>query len=221
MIFKEFYEPRFIDDFKFEIKSFIGRTIFKRKSKITAIYSNPLLVDIGVGGNYKEKWVHIDFYRIRIKFWKKKIMPRPEVETDLRYPLNCEDDIVDGVYSGHTLEHLYPNQAINLLKEIYRVLKPGCWLRINVPDLKYSVDFYNGYRKSDKYKYGAEAICNLALNWGHHSVWDEELLIYALEKCGFINVKTVEYGKNGNDKRLIKEEEIRRTGTIVIEAQKK
>lgn len=140
---------------------------------------------------------------------------------DLRYPLSCKDNVVDGVYSGHTLEHLYPNQAIKLLSEIYRVLKPGCWLRINVPGLRDCVEFYNGDRKVKNYMFGAEAICNLACNWGHHSVWDEEILIYALQECGFVNVNAVEYGIGGSDKRLIKEEEMRRNGTIVIEAQKK
>ncbi len=27
---------------------------------------------------------------------------------DLRYPFNCPDNPVDGIYSGHTIEHLWP-----------------------------------------------------------------------------------------------------------------
>ena len=64
--------------------------------------------------------------------------------------MNCPNNIVDGVYSGHTLEHLYPNHAYRLLVEIYRVLKSNCWLRINVPDLKRAIDIYNGKAKIDK-----------------------------------------------------------------------
>lgn len=134
--------------------------------------------------------------------------------------LNCPSNIADGVYSGHTLEHLYPNHAYKLLSELYRILKPGCWLRINVPDLKKVVDFYNGKINMPEYKYKAEAIGNLTQNWGHHSVWDAELLTKALELNGFVNVKEVEFGKTGKDIRLIKEEEIRRAETLVIEAQK-
>lgn len=37
---------------------------------------------------------------------------------------------------------------------------------------------------------------------------------------GFVNVRKVEFGKEGSDKRLIKEEDVRRSETLVIEAQK-
>jgi predicted SAM-dependent methyltransferase len=107
-----------------------------------------------------------------------------------------------------------------MLKEIFRVLKPGAWLRINVPDLKRAVDFYNGKIEIPNYKYRAEAIGNLTQNWGHHSVWDEELLSKALELHGFVKIKKVEFGVEGTDKRLIKEEEVRKHETLVIEGQK-
>jgi predicted SAM-dependent methyltransferase len=34
-----------------------------------------------------------------------------------------------------------PDKAFKLLNEIYRILKPGCWLRIVLPDLKRTVTF--------------------------------------------------------------------------------
>ena len=145
---------------------------------------------------------------------------RPEVETDLRYPLHCPNNIADGVYSGHMLEHLYPSHAYQLLSEIFRILKPGCWLRINVPDLKKAVNYYNSRVQLDNYKYKAEAISNCTQNYGHHSAWDAELLTYALGLQGFININQVEFGRDGTDKRLIKEEQARRHETLVIEAQK-
>ena len=215
-------EPKLLGVLIFETNSWIGRKFFKKSSRIIQKGNEPLLVDIGVGMNFEDGWVHVDFYRGRIrKFWKSRPKRRmPEIETDLRYPLICKSNIVDGVYSGHTLEHLYPNHAFQLLSEIYRILKPGCWLRINVPDLKLCVDFYNGKNSIWPYKYKAEAIGNYTQNWGHHSVWDEELLSKALEIQGFINIKEVEFGKVGVDKRLIKEEEVRKHETLVIEAQK-
>ena len=221
-IYPNYSEPNLLRMIIFEINSWIGRNFFKRKSKIQKSNDVPLLVDLGVGQNFKEDWVHVDFFLPRFrKFWKS--LPknrRPEIETDLRYPLNCPDNIVDGIYSGHMLEHLYPKHAYNLLREIFRVLKPGCWLRINVPDLRVAVDVYNGKTEDARYKYKAEAIAHLTQNWGHHSVWDEELLSAALVMQGFINVKKVEFGVEGSDIRLIKEEEIRNHGTVVIEAQK-
>ena len=40
------------------------------------------------------------------------------------------------VYSSHTLEHLYHSDALSLLKECLRVLKPGGVCRMVVPDCK-------------------------------------------------------------------------------------
>ena len=219
-IYPNFEEPKFVHQLSFEIKSWVGRHFKKHKSKIIPTDS-PLLLDLGVGANYKDGWTHVDFYIIRLKFWKKYPQnKKPEIETDLRYPLNCPSNVVDGVYSGHTLEHLYPTHAYQLLREIFRVLKPQCWLRINVPDLKRAVAFYNGEIEIPKYKFKAEAISNLTQKGEHHSVWDEELLSKALEITGFINIRKVEFGKDGIDKRLIKEEEVRRIETLVLEAQK-
>lgn len=212
--------PDFKNILFFEINSLIGRILFKHKSKIKQTNA-PLLIDIGAGRNHTDGWLHVDFYKTRLrKFWKKYQFPIPDVETDFRYPLNAKDNIADGVYSGHTLEHLYPNHAYNLLRECYRVLKPGAWIRINVPDLKRAIDFYNGNIEMPHFKFKAEAIGHLTQNHGHVSVWDEELLCYALESVGFTRVRKVEFGTEGTDKRLIKEEEYRKEETLVVEGQK-
>jgi predicted SAM-dependent methyltransferase len=220
MIYPQYDEPGLLQENSFEIKSFIGRHFKKYKSKITP-GTHPLLLDLGFGANYTDGWTHVDFYSIRLKFWKKyQDYIKPDIETDLRYPLNCHSDIVDGVYLGHTLEHFHPFHAYKLLGEIFRVLKGNCWLRVIVPDLKTAVDFYNGKINIPTYKFKAEAIGNLTQNHGHRSVWDEELLTKALEITGFINVRKVEFRQEGTDKRLIKEEEARKHETLVIEAQK-
>jgi len=208
---------------QFEILSWYGRNLkFRRTKLVPGKFSEPLLLDIGAGTNYKKGWIHADFFSYpRVKFWKK-YAPKliPELELDLRYPIRCPDNVIDGVYSGHTLEHLYPKDAISLLKEIHRILKPGCFLRINIPDLEYFVAFYNGEHNDLPNSTGCEAISDICQNWGHRSLWDEKLLVKTLLAVGFINVRKVPFGKDGDDKRLIKEEEVRETGTLVIEAQK-
>jgi predicted SAM-dependent methyltransferase len=206
----------------FELISWLGRHFLKKKSKIRPEkHSDPLILDIGENSNSPEGWTHVNFYSINFKFWKRKAnKQKPDIFTDLRYPLQCPDNVVDGIYSGHTLEHLYPNHAYKLLEEMFRILKPKSWLRINVPDLKIMVDFYNGKHSIPYYTYKAEGIGNLTQNWGHHSVWDEELLSSALKMTGFVNVRKVEFGIEGTDKRLIKEKEVRKHETLVMEAQK-
>ena len=66
--------------------------------------------------------------------------------------------MVDGVYSCHALEHLHPDDAINLLQEIYRILKPNSYLRIIVPDLEIAVNYYIGKNKDLEFNTGCEAI---------------------------------------------------------------
>ncbi len=52
------------------------------------------------------------------------------------------DDSFDLVYHSHFLEHLTPDQAAFIIKECFRVLKPGGVLRIVVPDLEYNARLY-------------------------------------------------------------------------------
>ncbi len=205
----------------FEIISWYGRRIKRHNTKLR-IRKEPILLDIGSGNNFRQNWIHADFFQLpRLKFWKKyPNRNRPELELDLRYPINCPDNIVDGIYSGHTLEHLYPNEAEALLKEIFRILRPSSWLRINVPDIEIAVNFYVGKNNIFQDCTGCEIISDFCQNWGHRSAWDETLLKKKLQLIGFINVKKVEFGKGGTDKRLIKEEKVRENVTLVMEAQK-
>ena len=82
------------------------------------------------------------------------------------------------------------------------------------------MNFYIGKNNVLDFDTGCEAISSLTQNWGHKSTWDEEYLSKALRAVGFINVKKVEYGIKGHDKRLIKETETRKFESLVIEAQK-
>lgn len=228
-IYPKIVATSFKQHLKFELTSWIGRHFHKKRSRFKLPRDNkPILVDIAAGQNYTKGWTHVDFYRspfrFRSRFTKGERKKRPEVETDLRFPLKCPDNYVDGIYSSHTLEHFYPNHAWQLLSEMYRILKPGKWLRIIVPDLKIAIDYYTGQATSPemekRYKYKAEAICRVTQGADHHSGYDEELLTVALKAQGFINIRKVEFGIEGTDKRLIKEEEIRKPFSLVIEAQK-
>jgi predicted SAM-dependent methyltransferase len=150
-------------------------------------------------------------------------MVKPDIETDLRYPLKCGDNMVDGIYSGHTIEHLYPAEANRLICEMFRILKPGGWLRINCPDIEKYVDFYLGKEcdpKFSNFNSGCAAICTVTQDHGHHSAWDEKQMTDTLRKTGFTSIRKVQFGVEGFDQRLIKEEAVRRWETLVVEAQK-
>lgn len=222
----ELNKPTLKSYLKFELISWYGRHLKKSKNRIEIRNADKsILLDIGFGSNYSDGWINADFFIFpKVKFWrKKKNIINPDLELDLRYPINCPNDVIDGIYSGHVLEHLYPPDALHLLQEIYRILKPNAWFRINIPDLKKFVAFYNnktGDVEFEQFNTGCEAIGSLTQDYGHISVWDEEFLSHTLSSVGFINIRKVKFGIEGTDKRLIKEETVREWSTLVIEAQK-
>ena len=105
---------------RFEFISLYGRLLLNKKPTLT---NDNNLLNLGCGLNKFDGWVNADFYS-GIKFWKKN-KNRPDCMLDLRYPLNCDDNVWAGIFSEHTIEHLYPNQALTLLKELYRTMKKG------------------------------------------------------------------------------------------------
>jgi predicted SAM-dependent methyltransferase len=223
--YSNFPSATFKNALAWELVGLWGRLFRRGRSRVRPLDGCALL-DIGVGENYTPGWIHAGYYRAP-RLWlmlrKVRLAKDLEVETDLRKQLNCRSNALDGVYSGHTLEHLYPKEALKLLSEIFRILKPGAWLRINVPDLGKYVAFYNGnipHSEFRNFKSGAEALGYLTQGFGHHSTWDEELLGRSLREAGFVSVSRVEFGRTGSDLRLMKEQAIREWETLVMEAQK-
>lgn len=63
---------------------------------------------------------------------------------DVRRPLPFQDNSLSAIYASHLLEHLYLEEAKRLLRECFRVLLPGGFLRVVVPDLRAVVLEYVG-----------------------------------------------------------------------------
>lgn len=53
---------------------------------------------------------------------------------DLSRPLPFADETFDGVFCEHVLEHFTFEDAQAVVREVRRVLRPGAWFRIVVPD---------------------------------------------------------------------------------------
>lgn len=73
--------------------------------------------------------------------WNKNIFVH-----DVRKGLPFRDNCFSAIYASHLLEHLYPDEAKELLRECGRVLKPGGVIRLVVPDLRSIVLEYLGER---------------------------------------------------------------------------
>jgi len=206
--------------FTFELISLYGRLFLNSKPKLNIDDKN--LLNLGCGQSKFENWINADFFQPRLRSLLQKNVVRPDWMLDLRFPLNCDNNVWDGVFTEHTLEHLYPDQALRLLQELYRTMKPGAWLRVTVPDLKKYISYYSGQKVHENFyvwETGCEAIRNLSQNYFHFSIWDSEFLGKSLTRLGFTNVKEVAFNQ-GTDISLLRDIEDRSWETLYMEAQK-
>lgn len=68
------------------------------------------------------------------------LLRKPDIWLDLRLPLPFRDSSVEVAYTSHTLEHLFPEEALKLLREIRRTLRPDGIARVAVPDMSYALE---------------------------------------------------------------------------------
>lgn len=105
-----------------------------------------------------------------------------------------QDNSVDLIYNCHVLEHFKRKDVERVLKEWYRVLKPGGILRISVPDFAKLCEVYQ-----------REGNINLVIGalFGrqdylyniHYNVFDFASLSMALTNCGFKDIKQYDWRK--------------------------
>jgi predicted SAM-dependent methyltransferase len=64
------------------------------------------------------------------------------VAHDCRRPLPFPASSVDHILCSHFLEHVYPQESDEILRDFHRVLKPSATMHLVVPDLRALVDAY-------------------------------------------------------------------------------
>lgn len=83
-------------------------------------------------------WENIDILPLR------QYLP-PEIkfrQWDLRRGIPYPDNSVDLIRMSHLIEHLTLEEAHNLCREVYRVIKSGGFARISVPDARIILKYY-------------------------------------------------------------------------------
>lgn len=173
---------------KFDLMSKIGRSFFSRYPKPSNGYCN-----LGCGPRYLPNYCNADFFSFNTA---RRLLGKDTItldwEIDLRHPLKCKDGTFNGVLMEHVLEHLTVRHAQAILRELRRIIKPGGSLRISVPNLAKYIEFYNGGLPHAKfYNWAhspAEAIWSMAYNFGHHSLYDYQLLEKLVRQAGFENI---------------------------------
>lgn len=82
-------------------------------------------VNIGCGDHYAEGWYNIDLHDDHFKV---------DDTWDITGPWPINSNFVDMVYAGHVMEHLSAFEAMVVLGQAKRVLKPGGELLVVSPD---------------------------------------------------------------------------------------
>lgn len=210
----------------FETKSWLGRNLFRVDRPKLKPGDNYL--NLGCGSNIVKGYINADFFNYSLRPWRNYNKKRQVIEwqLDLRQPLNCSTNVFDGIYSEHTIEHLYPDNVLNLIRELYRILKNNCFIRITVPDIEKYVKFYTGQFSTievneftKRYTTGCSAIRNITQNYLHFSVWDFNELKSILRKAGFKDIKKMEFGAT-QDERLNLDLKERAWESLYVEAIK-
>ena len=83
--------------------------------------------NLGCGSDYKFGWVNCDKYPDA----------QPDLVMDLEsFPWPIEDDTADEILLSHVIEHLggHSDVFLGVMKELYRVCRPGAKIVIRVPD---------------------------------------------------------------------------------------
>lgn len=99
-------------------------------------------VNLGGGQTFNPDWMNLDF-NPDVRGYEKAFI---DVSHDLcsSTPLPFKDNSVDAFYTSHTMEHLPEIHLEYILRECLRTLKPGCGIRIVVPDFeKALIAFHN------------------------------------------------------------------------------
>ena len=126
------------------------------------------------------------------------------IHLDVTDPFPFKNNTFDYIYGEHLIEHLSWDNALFMLKECRRILKPLGTVRFSTPDLKVLIDLYKPdklgfgekYIKSvtDRFltgikTYNASFIINNAFrNWGHLFLYDEVLFNMVFKMAGFTDI---------------------------------
>lgn len=182
---------------------FIPRFIAQPVNKMVVLGSNVFTraklkahnkLHLAAGSNIMQDWANLDINHKRGTIWH-----------DLTAPLCVSDEKIEYIYCEHFIEHISSNEANDLLKECYRVLKPGGVLRFSTPNLDYLIKQYKEKNLLEWENVGwlppsACTMINEGMHlWGHKYLYNLEELINRLEMQGFSKVESVGWRESQHD----------------------
>lgn len=141
-------------------------------------------------------------YSEAVKRFKELKKRHRYIVHDCRKPLTFPDESVDHALCSHFIEHVYPDEALAILRDLHRVLKRSGTLHLIVPDLRgYASRYLNRTRGPDSANVFVESLLlsqrsrpslrfrllELLGGYGlqHRWMYDRESIVLLLEDVGF------------------------------------
>jgi hypothetical protein len=92
------------------------------------------------------------------------------------------DNCIDYIFHEDFIEHISQLMQIQFLAETRRVLKPGCWHRVNTPNLLTSM------KKNSEFSKGFRGVYTGEMQWGHIGLLSPSYLKEIAELVGYREV---------------------------------
>jgi len=133
-------------------------------------------VNAGCGWDYREGWINLD------------LVMRPgekrDVIADVRR-LPFKDESVDHILMSHTFEHFTVEEGMEILRECWRVLKPGGFLEIVCPNAIYYAKRWLKSADDINALHSLIGDHSLGPEFGHKMLYDPRNLPRVVESAGF------------------------------------
>ena len=179
---------------------------------------HPRLLNLGCGPLKYKGWINADEFAFKRRLIENTF--KPDWSLDITSSCRCHDNYFDGIFTQHVLEHVSYSDAVHVLSECFRTLRPHCWIRIIVPSLDRFIDTdFQAREVSPSFPNKALAVSCLTQMHGHKSTWDNLLLEAVLIGIGFESVNNVSFGK-GSDARLLMDQIVKKPQSLYFEAMK-
>ena len=209
------------------------RAIRGRKIRACFAAHSVRKLQIGTSRNLLPGWLNTDF-----------ILEGPDtVYLDATQTFPFGDSVFDYVVSEHMIEHIEYAGAEVMLRECFRVLKPGGKIRLSTPDLRVLAALCAPEKNAEQMAYidfivervlpgvtdcKAVFVVNNAFRaWGHQFLYDPETLRHLLGRRRFENIRDCRPGSSDDANlrgleahgKTIGNEAINQFETFTLEAQ--